>query len=86
MACSPSGSSVREILQQEPWSGFPFQEPWSGFPFPSPGHLLDLGIKPTSPASQVGSLPLSHRGRSFTYMLISKMGLQKVPGFTAVKW
>ena len=29
---------------------FPRQKYWSGLPFPSPGHLLDPGIKPASPA------------------------------------
>ena len=38
------------------------QEYWSGLPFPSPGHLSDSGIEPTSPASQMDSLPLSHQG------------------------
>ena len=39
MDCSPPGSSVHGILQQEYWSGVPF---------PSPGGLPDPGIKPTS--------------------------------------
>ena len=30
-------------------------------PFPSPGDLLDPGIKPTSPALHVDSLPLGHQ-------------------------
>jgi len=42
--------------------GFPRQEYWSGLPFPSLGDLPDPGIKPTSPALQVDSLPLSHQG------------------------
>jgi len=29
---------------------FSRQEYWSGLPFPSPGDLLNLGIKPGSPA------------------------------------
>ena len=37
--CSPSGSSVHGILQQEYWSGWPH---------PSPGDLPDPGIEPTS--------------------------------------
>ena len=41
MDCSPPGSSVRGILQQEYWSELPF---------PSPGHLPIPGIKPESPA------------------------------------
>ena len=42
--------------------GFPRQEYWCGFPFPSPGDLPNPGIKPTSPALQADSLPLSHLG------------------------
>ena len=37
--CSPSGSSVHGILQQEYWSGWPR---------PSPGDLPDPVIEPTS--------------------------------------
>ena len=53
MNCSPPGSSVHRILQQEYWSGLPFV---------SPGDLTDPRIKPTSPVWQQGSLPLSHQG------------------------
>ena len=35
---------------------FSRQEHWSGLLFPSPGHLLDPGIKPGSPALQADSL------------------------------
>ena len=46
------------------------QEYWSGLPFPSPGDLPDPGIKPTSPAWQVDSLPLHDLGSpSFLYKL-----------------
>jgi len=48
MDCSSPGSSVQEY--------------WSRLPRPPPGDLPDPGIKPTSPALQVDSLPLSHRG------------------------
>ena len=42
------------IAYQPPWSlGFSSQEYWSGLPFPIPGHLPDLGIKPTSLLSPV---------------------------------
>ena len=37
--------------------GFFRQEYWSGLPFPSQGDLPDPGIKPTSLALQVDSLP-----------------------------
>ena len=36
--------------------GFSRQEYWGGLSFPSPGDLLDVGIKPASPALQVDSL------------------------------
>ena len=50
------------VAHQAPLSmGFPRQGYWSGFPF-SPRDLPDPGIKPTSPAWQVDSLPLSHQG------------------------
>ena len=45
-------------VAQAPLSmGFSRQEYWSGFPCPSPGDLLDLGVKPGSPALQADSLP-----------------------------
>ena len=44
---------------------FPRQECWSGLPFPSLVDCPDLGSEPTSPASQVDSLLLSHQGSSF---------------------
>ena len=43
--------------------GFSRQEYWIGLPCPPPGHLLDPGIKPMSPALQADSLLLSHWGR-----------------------
>ena len=42
--------------------GFFRQKYWSGLPLPPPRNLPDLGIKPTSPTLQLGSLPLSHQG------------------------
>ena len=49
--CSPPGSSVRGIVQEEYWSGLPF---------PSPGDLPHPGIEPLSPVS------LASAGRLFT--------------------
>ena len=50
------------IARQAPLSiGFSRQEHWSGLPCPPPGDLPNSGIKPTSPALQADSLPLSHR-------------------------
>ena len=48
MDCSPPGSFVHGILQQEYWSDLPF---------PSPGDLPEPGIKSGSPILQVDSLP-----------------------------
>ena len=51
------------IARQAPLSiGFPRCEYWSGWPFHSPGDLPNPQSKPTCPALQVDSLPLSHRG------------------------
>ena len=41
---------------------FPRQEYRSGLPFPFPGNPFHPGTEPTSPASQVNSLLLGHRG------------------------
>ena len=48
------------------------QEHWSGLPFPSAGDLPNPGIKPRSPALQVGSLPLCYLESS-----LQKVHLQK---------
>ena len=51
------------LAPQAPLSmGFSRQEYWSGLLYPSPGDLPDPRIKPTSPALQADSLPLSHWG------------------------
>jgi len=43
--------------------GFPSQEYWSGLPCPLPGDFPGIEpMSPTSPALQVDSLQLSHRG------------------------
>ena len=39
---------------------FPKQEYWNGLPVPSPGDLPGPGIKPTSPALKLDSLPPSY--------------------------
>ena len=50
------------VACQAPLSmGLPRQGYSSGLPFPSPRDLSDPGIKPTSPALQVDSLPLSYQ-------------------------
>ena len=57
MECSPPGSSVHGILQQEYWRGLPC---------PPPGDLPNPGIKPTSPVSpalQVDSLATEPPGK-----------------------
>ena len=55
MDCSPPGSSVHGISQQEYWSGLPFL---------SPGDLPQTEIKPGSPVLQVDSLPTEPPGKS----------------------
>ena len=46
--------------------GFSRQEYWSGLPFPSPRDLSDPGIKPGSPAMQVGSSLSEPPGKPIT--------------------
>ena len=47
------------VAHQAPLSiGFSKPEYWSGLPFPSPGDLPTPGIKATSPALHVDSLPI----------------------------
>ena len=61
--CSPPGSSLHGIFQQEYWSGLPCIPP---------GYLPDPGTEPTSPAPsalQADSLLLRHKG-SPGYMLM----------------
>ena len=61
--CNPMDHTPRIIPHQAPLSlGFLRQEYWSGLPFPPPGDFPHPGIKLTSPALEVDSLPLSHLG------------------------
>ena len=55
--------------------GFSRQDYWSGQPFPSPGHLLNAGIKPGSPALQADSLPSELPGNPSTLQF---MGSRRV--------
>ena len=54
MDCSPPGSSVHGLLQQEYWSGLPL---------PSPGDLPDPGIEPASPALADGFFTTESHGK-----------------------
>ena len=60
---------------------FSRQEHWSELPFPSPGDLPDPEIKPlspaVSPASQVGSLQLSHQGSLSKLYDLRNLGQRK---------
>ena len=47
---------------------------WSGLPFPSPGDLPDPGIEPTSPASQVYSLPSEPPGKPVVICILVFLG------------
>ena len=62
--CAP-----KYCTHQAPLSmGISWQEHWSGFPFPPPGHPLNSGMGPASPALQVDSLLLSHQGSPHIYL------------------
>ena len=54
MDCSPPGSSVYRISQEEYWSGFPF---------PAPGDLPNSVIEPTSPALPGGFFTTEPSGK-----------------------
>ena len=54
MFCSPSGSTVHGILQEEYCSGLPC---------PSPGNLPHPGMEPRSPALQADSLSSALPGK-----------------------
>ena len=49
------------------------QEYRSGLPFPTPGDLPNPGIKPTSPALQADSSPLSHQGSHMSVLITANM-------------
>ena len=67
------------VAYQAPLSmGFPRQEYWNGLPFLSPGNLPNPGIKPTFPALQVASLPLSHQGSPGTNYSASNLSINLV--------
>ena len=59
MDCSPPGSSVHRIPQQEYWSGLPFL---------SPGDLPDPGIEPESPTLQADASPSEPPGKPVCIM------------------
>ena len=50
------GSTLQSIEFSRP-------EYWSGWSFPSPEYLPDPGIKPSSPALQMDSLPAEPKGK-----------------------
>ena len=63
LSCDQLFATPWTIACQVPlFMGFLRQEYWSGLPLPSPEDFSDPGIKPTSPAWQEDSLPLSHLG------------------------
>ena len=72
MGCSPPGSSVH---------GIPQQEYWRGLPFPPPGDLLNPEIEPRSPALQADSLSTELSGKPY-------FGLDKniLVGTLVVQW
>ena len=69
---SNSFVSPWNVDRQAPLSmGFPRQEHWSGLPIPPPGDLPNPGIKPASPALQVGFLLLSHQESLYLLRMLS---------------
>ena len=63
LSCVRLFATLWNVAHQAPLSmGFSRQEHWSGLPCCPPGDLPDPGIEPVSPALQVDSSPLSHRG------------------------
>ena len=59
LCLTPLTVALQNSLSME----FSMQEYWSGLLFPSPGHLLDLGVEPGSPALQADSLPSELPGK-----------------------
>ena len=56
--------TLRTVAYQAlPSMEFSRQEYWNGLPFPSPGHLLDSGIEPGSPALQADALSTEPPGK-----------------------
>ena len=83
------------VVYQAPLSiGFSRQEYWSGLPFSSSGDLPNSVIKPTSPALQADSLPLSHEESTINMVLYLEkdlkfaleVALRKVAACVIVKW
>ena len=70
--------------QAPPSMVFSRPEYWSGVPLPSPGDLPDLGIEPSSPTWQAGSLPLSPLG-SQDHVLIH-LYTMRLTRFPPQKW
>ena len=63
----PTFCYPRTVVCQTPLSmEFSRQEYWGGLPFPSPEDCPNPGIEPTTAASKVDSLSLSHQGNPFT--------------------
>ena len=59
---TPQSELIRAVLGAEECPKIKGQVCCSGLPFPPPEDLPDPGIKPTSPALQADSLPLSYLG------------------------
>ena len=70
MDCSPPGSSVHGIFQEEYWSGLLF---------PSPGDLPNPGIEPGSLALQADSLPSEPPGHPMILALFTCINLFNFP-------
>ena len=70
--CDPMDYSCQTPLSM----GFPKQEYWNGSPFSSSGDCPDPGIKSTSPALQVDSIPLRHQGSPCMWVRVCDYSVQ----------
>ena len=75
------------VAPQAPlFMGFSRQEYLSGLPFPSPGHLLDLGIKPMSPALAGRFLTTEPPGKASASKLMSRRMLISLKTYFSSTW
>ena len=65
------------VCQVPLFMGFLRQEYWRELPFPPPVDFPNSGIEFTSPSWQADSLPLSHQGSPYFYIVFLKIKVEK---------
>ena len=75
MGCSPPGSSVH---------GIPQQEYWRGLPFPPPGDLLNPGIELVLPALVGGFFTTEPPGKPFLFIYSTTKIVNKANIFMSI--